>query len=294
MNKVFVLCSAMIIGFLSCTAKDAKKTNGETKEKSLLWSISGNGLEKTSYILGTIHLICPDDYFWTEKMQEAFEASEKVAFELDMDDPALSAQVQSGLVLKDGKKLKDFFTDEEYKKLSDFSQENLGMPLDLLQSYKPFALMSLISMKSVSCMIPESYEGNIMKITLEAEKEILGLETADDQLAIFDAMDSDTVASQLMSVIENFDSLKSQYNQMLITYKEQDLEGLHQLVIESPDFKFDLNTLLYNRNRKWIGQIKELSNEHAMFYAVGAGHLSGDEGVLNLLREQGFTVEPVK
>src|SRR5690554_4097430 len=191
MNKVFVLCSAMIIGFLSCTAKDAKKINGETKEKSLLWSISGNGLEKTSYILGTIHLICPDDYFWTEKMQEAFEASEKVAFELDMDDPALSAQVQSGLVLKDGKKLKDFFTDEEYKKLSDFSQENLGMPLDLLQSYKPFALMSLISMKSASCMIPESYEGNIMKIALEADKEILGLETADDQLAIFDAMNPD-------------------------------------------------------------------------------------------------------
>jgi len=294
MNKVFVLCSAMIIGFLSCTAKDTKKNNGETKEKSLLWSISGNGLEKTSYILGTIHLICPDDYFWTEKMQEAFEASEKIAFELDMDDPALSARVQSGLVLKDGKKLKDFFTDEEYGKLSDFSQENLGMPLDLLQSYKPFALMSLISMKSASCMIPESYEGNIMKIALEADKEILGLETADDQLAIFDAMNPDTVADQLMSVIENFDSLKSQYNQMLITYKEQDLEGLHQLVIESPDFKFDLNTLLYNRNRKWIGQIKELSNEHAMFYAVGAGHLSGDEGVLNLLREQGFTVEPVK
>jgi len=260
----------------------------------LLWKISGKDLKSPSYILGTIHLICPEDYIWTDAMQQALSASEKVAFELDMDDPGLQMKVALGMSEQNGKSLKDYFSESEYEQFSEFTQENLGASLSMFDHMKPVALMSMISMKAVDCANPVSYEEKIMELATEADKEIVGLESAEDQLRIFNEMNSDSTAKQLISSLNDWEKMKTQYKELLSFYKKQDMEGLYKMVLDSPDFKDNLDVLLFDRNERWIPKIEDLAKAQSMFFAVGAGHLWGDKGVLHLLRNAGYKVEGVR
>jgi uncharacterized protein len=282
-KKVAMLCSLL----LSATAVFAQNNN------SLLWKISGNGIKQPSYLFGTIHLICADDYTWTPAMQKAFDSSIKVAFEMDMDDPGLLMNIAKGMLLDKGKSGKDLYTEEDYKQLAEYAKDN-GIPAEMIDTNEPFSLLSMLYMKMLSCSVPESYEGNIMKLALQGSKEIVGLETVDEQLAVINSMSDDSIGHTVVEMIENMEAYKIQYQQMIDLYKKQNLPELHRLLLETPDYKSDLNTLLYDRNAKWISGIETLAKAQPTFIAVGAGHLWGDKGVIALLKKKGYKVEPVK
>jgi len=262
-------------------------------DRSLLWKISGKGLQRPSYLFGTLHIICPGDYVWTPAMDEALKKSEKVAFEMDMDDPSLQQEMAAGMMLKGGKTLRDFYTEEEYKKLTSLMAQQ-GMPVPMMQQFTPFALISFLYLKAVSCPIPDSYEGHLTKDAQAQHKEILGLETVAEQMKVIEDMNPDTVARSVLQMVEHIDSFKNVYDTMLSLYKKQDLPALYGLIIQSPDYKDDLDALLFSRNRKWVPLIEDMVHTQATFIAVGAGHLWGDKGVIALLREQGYQVEPVR
>ncbi len=289
MYKIIALSISFLLG-LSIVQARGKSTDNE---KSLLWKISGNGLTQPSYLFGTIHLICPDDYLWTSTMQEALKSCRKIAFEMDMDDPALQQEVAMGLMLKDGKTLKSFYTEEEYALLKDVLAQQ-GVAIDMLQALHPFALMQFIYMNAVSCPAPSSYEANIMKEAQKDSLEIVGLESAADQLNVIKNLDVDTLARQLLTVINDMDSFRNTLNDMISAYKNQDLPALNNIIINSPDYKDALDELLYDRNKKWIAVIQQLIQEQPTFIAVGAGHLLGEQGVIHLLREKGYTIDIIK
>lgn len=295
MYKLFTLCCSLLLGLSACTGQTKRKVTA-TDNKSLLWKISGKGLKQPSYLFGTIHMICPSDYVWTPAMQKALDAAGKVAFELDMDDPSMQMEVAMGMMMKDGRKLKDFYTEEEYTRLADGFGEQGELTLNAMQQMKPFAVMSMLALKAVNCSMPNSYEGNIMALVQKGNKnvEIVGLESISDQIHVFDQMNTDSTAQQLLEMADKIDSLKIQYNEMVNAYKTQDLPALYQLIIESPDYKNDLNTLLFDRNEKWIPIISRMAAAQTAFIAVGAGHLWGNKGVIQLLKDAGYTVEPVK
>lgn len=291
MFRLITFCCTMLVGVTTVFAQTAAKST-PVNNKSLLWKITGKGLKKPSYLFGTIHIICAADYVWTPAMQKALGESNKVAFEMDMDDPTLQAQMTAGMMLPEGKKLKDFYTEEDYKKLSAFAGKN-GLPLQMMQQYSPFALVSFLYLKAVTCPIPASYEGNITGIAQEQQKEIVGLETVQEQMKVIETMNIDSVAQSVLKITDDIDSFKLTFTQMLDVYKKQDLPALYKLFLESPDYKDDLQSLLFDRNKKWIPAIIKLAQQQSTFVAVGAGHLWGEQGVISLLRKEGYTVVPV-
>ncbi len=292
MYKFLVLGCCLIFGVTLATAQTSKKKASDGS-KSLLWKVSGNGLQKPSYLFGTLHVICPDDYVWTPAMQKALDACDKVAFEMDMDDPSLQSKMASGMMLKDGKTLKDFYTEEEYKKLTAVATEN-NIPIQMMQSFKPFALVSFLYLKAVACGLPDSYEGNITKLAQAGDKEIVGLESVEEQMKVVDGMNSDSIAKSILHIAEDINTFKADFNQMLAVYKKQDLPALYQLILESPDYKDDLNALLFDRNKKWTPIIAGMAKQQPTFIAVGAGHLWGEKGVIEQLKRQGYKVEPIR
>ena len=291
MYKYLALSCCLLLGAGWCIAQTGKKT--ALNNKSLLWKVSGNGLEEPSYLFGTLHIICPDDYVWTPVMREALDACDKVAFEMDMDDPSLQGKMAASMALNDGKTLKDFYTEADYKKLTEIAQKN-NIPIQMMQGFKPFALVSFLYLKAVSCSIPDSYEGTITKLAQTEGKEIIGLETVEEQMKVVESLNSDSVAKSVLTIAGDLDSFKAIFNQMLAVYKKQDLPALYQLIIESPDYKDDLNTLLFDRNQKWVPLIAAIARKQPTFIAVGAGHLWGEKGVIELLKQQGYKVELVR
>ncbi|MFT3704249.1 MAG: TraB/GumN family protein [Agriterribacter sp.] len=262
-------------------------------QNALLWEITGNGITKPSYLYGTIHMICAKDFLISEQLKKRFSASNKIYLEIDMDDPSMNMKMLQLSLLKD-KKLSDFFSQSDYNKLNTFFRDSVGMPLTFFSTMKPFVLYSMITLKTLPCEKQESYEMTFVKMAKEQGKEVLGLETVEDQIKVFDDMPDSTQANMLMSYINNFDDQKKDFAKMIGFYKTQHLDSLYQQIASSPDIAGEEDALLYNRNENWIPIIEKAIKDQPTFFAVGAGHLAGDRGVINLLRKKGYTVQPVK
>ena len=264
-------------------------------QNSLLWQISGKDLNRPSYLFGTIHLICPSDYLWTNAMKNSLEATDKLCLEMDMDDPNLMMTASAGLIDKTGKKLSSYFSPAEYAKLKKFMKDSMDMDIQYLEMMKPVALQTLMSTRGATlCEKPISYEEKMMETVKANKKEIVGLETAEEQLSVLETLPVDSVIKEVMEMVNNKTSNKQEYAQMVKVYKQQDINALHKMITESPDLGDATGPLLDNRNKLWMGKMPEMMRKSSVFFAVGAGHLSGPNGVIALLRAQGYTVKPVQ
>lgn len=292
--RKFLFLSAGFLAFsvVFCNAKSHQNT--KVKSSSLLWKISGKGLQQPSYLFGTIHLICPDKFLWTKQMKKALDSCKQVAFELDMDDPALSMEVSNGMLLPEGKQLSDYFSQKDYERLEKYATDTLHVPPFMLQRMQPFAILSMTAMTTTNCDEQAlSYEQKISGWAKENNQEILGLESAEDQLEVIQEMNIDSTAAQIIQLLNQPKKPEEQYRQLLSAYLNQNLNEIHQLILTSPEIQADLDHLLYERNKKWIPVIEKYIDNKATFIAVGAGHLGGKGGVIDLLKQAGFTVTPV-
>ena len=288
MKKLFLYLSAFVLCFFSIkVSAQPDLRNG----RSLLWRISSKNLRDASYLFGTIHLICPEDYVWTPVMAQSLHNSRELCLELDMDDDGLTMEIAMGMLDNTGKKLSDYFTDEEYNKLKQIVADSLGMDIAQFEPMKPAVIQSILTSLLADCKTPLSYEANITDIAQNEHKEISGLETAAQQLELFDNLAADSVVKDINETIDDLEKQKKEYRKLIQVYKKQDLPHLHALIQQSKDI--DLTGFLDSRNQKWIEKIIEKMDQHSVFFAVGAGHLWGEKGVINLLREQGYTVEPI-
>lgn len=263
-------------------------------EKSLLWEISGNGLEQSSYLYGTIHITC--DATLDDDVIEALDATKLLVLELDMDDPSMQMSLMEGLYMKDQKTIKDLVNEEEYKLISAFIQEQTGMPIDLLGNIKPFFITAMFYPKLLGCATPQSYEEALMKVAHEQEEEVMGLETVEEQLDVFDAIPyEDQVADLLRSAKDNLAYDKASFMKLLELYDDEDIQGMIDMMEEDKNLSTTKHSdkMLDNRNKNWISKIEDFSKEQPTFFGVGAAHLAGDNGVINLLRNAGFTVKAV-
>ena len=277
--------------FLSGFTLFPKTTNAQN---SLLWQITGKDLDRPSYLFGTIHLICPTDFLWTSAMKTSLDATDKLCLEMDMDDPNLMMTASAGLIDKTGKKLSSYFTATEYDKLKKFMKDSMDMDIQYLEMMKPIALQTLMSTRGATlCDKPISYEEQMMKTVKASKKEIIGLETVEEQLSVLETLPADSVIKEVMEMVNNKNSNRKEYAQMVNAYKKQDITTLHKMITDSPDLGESTATLLDNRNKLWIRKMPGLMRQSSVFFAVGAGHLSGHNGVIALLRAQGYTVNPI-
>ncbi len=302
--KFWKLVGAMIIiGSVACVqevlAQKKKKpaTTNESKEvNTLLWKISGKGVSKPSYLFGTIHMICKDSYFWTDKMQSAFDATEKVCMEMDLDDPMLQMEVATKMMLTDGKTLKDFFTEEEYQTVGTYLKDSFDFDIQTFNPFKPVALLMLISQKTMACEndAMESYEMNLMQLAQKDNKEILGLETAEDQLKALESLPNDSLIQMLIKYSKG-DTKTAGYDiqDLVNAYTQQDLNTIKTLTANMEKESGNMKGLLDDRNKNWIPKMEAMMKDNTVFFAVGAAHLPSKIGVIQLLRKAGYTVEPV-
>jgi uncharacterized protein YbaP (TraB family) len=264
------------------------------KTNTLLWEISGNGLQQPSYLFGTIHMICKEDFLISEIVKQKFNSSKQVYLELDMDDPQLQVTMMQQMQLPDKETLKNKLGESDFKKLDSFLQKEMNMNLVMFDKFKPMMVMSILAQRLLPCAGMESYDMNFAKMATEQKKELLGLEKVEDQLGVFDAIPDSLEIRSIMNMVNDFESHKKEFSRMSSIYKTQDLDALYQLMAESPEMMGSQELLLDRRNRNWIPVMESVMKNSTTFFAVGAGHLAGSQGVLELLRKQGYMVKGIK
>ena len=268
---------------------------GQKEKKSLLYEISGNGLSQSSYLYGTIHIICKDDFIMNEATKKKFSETQQVYLEIDMDDPKMMPEMIKSMYMTDGSTIKTLLSEPDYQKVSQFFKDTLKMNIATMDKMKPFVLGSMSVTKLLSCPT-QSYEETFMKMAKQENKEILGLETVQDQFGAMDKMGMKKQADMmLVKLVDNWADGKQEFKQLISDYKNQDVEALLADMSKSKSMDSDFeNDLLVTRNQNWIPKMQQITKEKPTFFAVGAGHLGGKKGVIALLRNAGFTVKAVQ
>lgn len=263
-------------------------------EKSLLWEVSGHGLTSPSYLYGTFHLLCPEELNFPESLTKKVSESKALYLELDFSDPSMMMEMQKNMAMKDGHSMKEYVSTEEYKRMGDSLQAFIGVPIDAVATIRPMLLASMLYPKLLNCN-PGSPEVQLSETAKAHKVPVKGLETIKDQLQVFDDIPYKAQAEMLRDYLLEKDKMKSETEAMLSLYRTGDVAGMEKLMNDDKELtgKYK-DALLLKRNRAWIAEIEKAAKAGTTFFAFGAGHLGGTEGVIALLRTAGYTVKPVQ
>ncbi len=301
MKKVLIIVLALVVGF-------AFESHAQ-----ILYRISGNGLEAPSYIVGTYHLAPASFADSIPGMRQAIEETSQVCGELDMMDvfkPENAARMLQSQMLPEGVTLSSLLTSEQRTRLNALLLEVLGTNLDdeayaaQVEKMKPVALSTTLSlasyMKKTQSFNPmELIDSYFQVLALQNGKSVKGFETVDFQMGVLYGAELPKQVDDLMCMVDHFEESTNLVDRITDAYFSQDLQQLEAVLEEeyngecggSPE---DEATLIDNRNRNWIKIMPEIMAEQPTLFAVGAGHLCGEQGVLKLLEGLGFIVEGVK
>ena len=286
MKRVLVLLVFCALSFASRAQVPA--------ENSLLWEISGRGLAKPSYLFGTIHLICPTDFSLSDSLKSTLSRTQQVALEMDMDDPGMMAGMMKTMNMTAGNELKKLVTEQEYQRLDRFFRDSVHVGLAMFERAKPFVLMGPLFNTVLDCQ-PQSYEMALVELAGKQKSEVIGIETLEEQMAIFDTIPYTDQAKMLLNLIDSLPSARKEFKSLVALYKAQNINELYGMTLKS-EFGMEGNeeVMLFARNQKWIPRIRRIASAKPTFFAVGAAHLGGERGVIALLRKEGFRVRAVK
>jgi len=276
----------------------AQKSSGSAAN-TLLWKVTGKDLSKPSYIFGTMHMICANDIELSDSLKSAIKNSDKVYLELDMDDMMQMMSAMMHMNMRGDTSLSDLLSPADYKKVKEyFEKKGSLIPFTMMERYKPLLIESMILEQSEKCDNMIVIEQLVMEQANRYGKEIKGLETFAYQLGIFDQIPYKTQAQQLVKMVDEAESGKDddkdEMKMLTDAYRSQELSKMDELTKDDPGIGAFTDILLYDRNANWAKKLQDIMANNSVVVAVGAGHLPGKKGVLNLLKEAGYKVEPVK
>jgi len=261
---------------------------------TLLWQISGKGLAKPSYLFGTMHVLCAEDARLSDSLRSAITHCDEVYFEINLGDMSGMLGAMKYMRMNDSKKLSDLLSPTDYQRVKTyFSQHSPLLPFGMLERFKPMLVSSLIEESSLGCKTTDGMELMIMKEL--HNKPVNGLETVEFQAGLFDSIPYEQQAKDLVNYIDSSEEYKKMTLELAEVYRQQDLDRIDALSRKGdPGMSNYMDLLLYGRNRTWAGKLATLLPQKSLLIAVGAAHLPGENGVIDLLRKQGYTLTPIK
>lgn len=266
-------------------------------QKSFLWKVTSEG--NTVYVLGSLHMLRQQDYPLNKSIEDAFSKSVILAVEANINDVAnldLQTLMEKALY-PENETLEDNVSQETYETIKK-ETGRLGLPLMLVDRQKPwFLALSLTSMELLRLGFNPSY-GIDMHFMNKAsgEKEIVELESLEYQIDLLSNLSDDEQESFLLYTLRDLHVLEQELQSMIIAWKSGDPKALASIMKKSAAGDIDMSTvyekLITERNRNMVGKIEGyLEEDETYFVIIGAGHLVGEKGIINFLKEKGYTVK---
>lgn len=272
----------------------------ELRVNALLWKIEGNGLKTASYLFGTIHLICEHDVVMSKATRTAFAQSKQLAMEIDMgnvQENSLMSLLDKGAMMRGDTTLEMLLDTADMALVTNFFRDSLGAPfMPPMNRIKPTFLSTMLFQGEQDCE-QTSYEEEFVALARRQKKPTLGIETVEEQLALFDYLTYKQQADMLVNDLKSSMNASSQDNNSMqrVTelYKQGKITELLDLLRSEEAENFE-EILLNKRNRAWIPILERIMQKKSTFIAVGAGHLPGAQGIIHLLRKRGYRLTSMK
>lgn len=277
-------------------------------QAQLLWKVSGNGLGRPSYIFGTHHMAPASMIDQIKGIDQAIENCDIVVGEVEKDSlmsPDVQARIAQCMMAPPDSTLDKLLSPEGYSLVETVFDKYfgpMGVKLNQMKTLKPSAISTQMQALRSIRYFPNFDANNLIDVAVQARanqegRPSVGLESVDEQINLLYNAPLVNQARGLLEACKQDDFFQVQLATLADAYMAQDLDKLLSVMTDASmggDSEDEMEALVYSRNRNWVEKLKVMLPERAALICVGAGHLPGEKGLLQLLRNAGYTVEPVE
>ena len=276
-------------------------------QAQLLWKVSGNGLGRPSYIFGTHHMAPSTMIDQIKGMDQAIEGCDIVVGEVENDSltsPEVQARMAQAMVAPPDSTLDKLLTTQDYSIVEKTFNKYfgaMGVKLSQMKSLKPSAISTQMQAMQAIKYFPNFDANNLIDLAVQkrandAGRPSAGLESVQEQIDLLYNGPLTEQAKGLVEACKQDEFFQVQSAALADAYMSQNLDKIYQVMTDATmgGSEESMEALIYNRNRAWTQKLKEMMPERACLICVGSGHLPGVQGLLQLLRNEGYTVEPVQ
>jgi uncharacterized protein YbaP (TraB family) len=280
-------------GWVRAVSPDAQEA---APQKACLWRVQSSNT--TAYLQGSIHLLSEASYPLPRQIEAAFAASDQLVMEVDlaiMTNPKAQLEMVLQGMLSDGRTL-DSILSAKTLALAKTSTEAMGLQLGAFRHYKPWMFVMTLTatrLQQLGFSAENGLDWHFYKRAVAQKKNVIGLETVNEQLMLLDAMAGDDQDAFVRQSLEEFADIKTEMTAMIAAWSMGDIEALGQALLKNlRKYPNVYSSLIRDRNLKWMKQFNEVMQSGVTsMIVVGAGHIPGPDGLIVLLRAQGYTVE---
>ena len=286
----------LLLLLLFRTSEIAAQKASQAPAKSCLWKVVSK--ESTVYLLGSVHLLKSDAYPLSRSIEQAFDDATQIALEVNMDSlnsPDAQRMILTKALLPEGSTLNEVISPATYRAVQQKVQA-LGLDIQTLKRMKPWFLsLSLVAMKMQQLGYDPQHgvDRHYFERARKAKKEVLGLETAEFQIDLLDSLSGKSQEESLLQTLEELDQVETEFEQIVSAWAAGQEKQLSETLLKSFKEYPDIHAkLITERNRNWLPKIESFFRPgNKTLVIVGAAHLVGQEGVIDLLRKKGYSIE---
>lgn len=295
-KRIVFLFTVLIFIFSQAFSQEEARYN--PNENSLLWEITGNELQDTSYLFGTYHFAGSSFLDTLPVITNVFKKANTVIGEIKMENEILvTAQLIPHMKMDDAR-FDQLLSPSEYKIVNNYlTKISNGLTINMFKSIKPAALQLVMMRQTAPVKIAAGEKLMDLYFQQEGEKlkkEIIGLETIKEQGKLLFGLPIKRQKKLLLKFVKEADTQERLAKEIFDYYRAQDLENLENLFERYNHYNNEeLKSLMKNRNKKWMEKLPGIMKKSSAFIAVGGGHLIGKYGLISLLRKAGYTVRPI-
>lgn len=271
-------------------------------EAQLLWKISGDGLQKPSFVLGTHHAAPLSILDSIKGLQAAMGGCRQIIGEMDMADMnVIQAKLTQYIIAPADSTLDALYQPDDYRIIGDAVHRYCGIDVSMVRTIKPAALSATIEVMVAAKSIAGFRQDEQLDSTIQGRARAMGLtvkgfETPEFQFDLLFNGSLKEQAADLLKMVKDSAKFERYFMKIYDLYMAQDIYGMERLM-EDPELgssEAELAKLVYDRNARWAAQLRTEMATLPTLVVVGAGHLPGKKGLLSLLQAMGYTVEPVR
>ncbi len=279
-----------IILFLLCY-------QGVFSQNSILWEISGNGLSTPSYLMGILKFIGEKEFYLPKEAVAKLAACKTFVIEDQVDHKA-QLELNKAVHFPEGKSLATELPPADYERIRSFFESEFKIPKAKFEKEFSKLIPLALSINMTRMSLGEQvryYDIELLTLAKKNKLETYSLEPINRESAAIQAFPMKDQDAALLHSITNFEKQKSEYLKLEVAYLRGDLDKVFEYSLHptenNPIFIEEFYT---KRNLEWLPKIVKMINSKPSFVAVGVSHLEGEKGLLNLLKEKGFTLTPLR
>lgn len=294
-TKNLRLLFVFFIVFVSAASLSPRRAE-PASQKNFMWKVQSK--TATVYLLGSIHYLKKDAYPLNIEIEDAFSRSNVLAVEANVNDPdkLYFSRFIEGVFYPGGDTLDKHVSRQTYE-LAAREFGKYGLPIEILAKEKPwFLALTLTALELLGSGFEPQYGIDMHFLSKAGQKRVMELENLDQQVDILSNFSDSEQEAFLVYTIKELDTLGSESDRLLRLWKAGDAGGLESMLSKSAGGDQGMASvyekLVYARNRSMTAKVEEiLHSKDTCFVIVGAGHLVGKRGIVELLRGRGYVVE---